>query len=149
MKTELKNIHRIKSYGQNKIGCQILAISFVFLPLLKPKRAIPVGIVPDNLESWNIFGYLIWPILLKNGWARIFELQKSLSWREKFVCRALMNSNNRVQPNLSWGLSCKLWNIKNLEHMLVDPVDNHCTTFSFFSLSGGQIKYWDGGNVYL
>ena len=30
-------MHRIKSYGQNKIGCRILAISFVFLALLRPK----------------------------------------------------------------------------------------------------------------
>ena len=41
VKTELKNMHRIKCYGQNEIGCRILAISFVFLALLRPKMAIP------------------------------------------------------------------------------------------------------------
>ena len=51
VKTELKNMHRIKSYGQIKIECEILAISFVFLALLRPKMVIPVAIVPDHLES--------------------------------------------------------------------------------------------------
>ena len=29
-KAESKNLHRLKSYGQNKIKCEIMAISFVF-----------------------------------------------------------------------------------------------------------------------
>ena len=33
----LKNMHRIKSYGQNKIVGEILAISFVFWPHLRAK----------------------------------------------------------------------------------------------------------------
>ena len=33
----LKTMHWIKSYSQNKIVCQILAISFVFLPHLRSK----------------------------------------------------------------------------------------------------------------
>ena len=36
MKTELKDIHYLKSYGQKKIKCEILAISFkMFLVLHK------------------------------------------------------------------------------------------------------------------
>ena len=30
VKAELKNMHRFKSYGQNKIDYEIMAISFVF-----------------------------------------------------------------------------------------------------------------------
>ena len=63
-KQKWKYIHLLKIYGQNKIWCEILAIIFVFLSLLRPKTAIPVGIVPDHLESSIFFWYLIWPILM-------------------------------------------------------------------------------------
>ena len=41
VKTELKNMHRIKSYWQNKIGCEILAVSFVFWLILRLKMVFP------------------------------------------------------------------------------------------------------------
>ena len=53
VKTELKNMHRIKSYGQNKIGCEILAISFVFWPVLWPKTTLPVAALPVLCQQKN------------------------------------------------------------------------------------------------
>ena len=53
VKTELKNMHRIKSYGQNKIGCEILAISFVFWRVLWPKMTLPVAALPVLCQQKN------------------------------------------------------------------------------------------------
>ena len=41
---ELKNLHWFKSYGQNKIDSEIMAISFVFSPDFCPKLN-PFGIL--------------------------------------------------------------------------------------------------------
>ena len=39
----------------------------IFFSLIKgsePPLGLPVAIVPDHLESWNFFWYLLWPILM-------------------------------------------------------------------------------------
>ena len=57
MKTNLKNMHFIKSYGQNKIRFQIMAIFFVFLPYFCLKMATPEEALPMVLRPhFNIFG---------------------------------------------------------------------------------------------
>ena len=48
VKAELKNMHRFKSYGQNKIDYEIMIISFVFWAYFWPKMttleaALPMG----------------------------------------------------------------------------------------------------------
>ena len=60
VKTELKNMHRIKSYGQNKIGCEILAISFVFWPILRPKMAFPEAALPMGSQSSSLYFWNQW-----------------------------------------------------------------------------------------
>ena len=57
-KAELKNLHRFKSYGQNKINSEIMAISFVFSPHFCPKlttleEALPMGPQTSSLCFWN------------------------------------------------------------------------------------------------
>ena len=42
MKAELKNMHRFKSYGQNKIDYEIMAISFVFMADFSPGLQDPL-----------------------------------------------------------------------------------------------------------
>ena len=58
VKAELKNLHRFKSYGQNKIDSEIMAISFVFSPHFCPKlttlgEALPMGPQTSSLCFWN------------------------------------------------------------------------------------------------
>ena len=36
---------------------------------------VPVGIVPDHLESWNFFWYLLWPILMGKC-SQLIQIQK-------------------------------------------------------------------------
>ena len=80
--------------AKKKIGCQILAISFVFLALLRPKMAIPVAIVPDHLESWNFFWCLIWPILM----GKCCELNQI----QKFVFLNPPNLQAKLTPTQIW-----------------------------------------------
>ena len=60
VKTELKNMHRIKSYGQNKIGCEILAISFVFWPIFRTKMALPEAALPMGSQSSSLYFWNQW-----------------------------------------------------------------------------------------
>ena len=60
MKTNLKNMHRIKSYGQNKIRSQIMAISFVFLPYFCPKMATPEEALPNGPQSSSLYFWNQW-----------------------------------------------------------------------------------------
>ena len=58
VKAELKNMHRFKSYGQNKIDYEIMAISFVFWAYFGPKmttleEALPMGPQRSSLCFWN------------------------------------------------------------------------------------------------
>ena len=57
-KAELKNLQRFKSYRQNKIKSEIMAISFVFWPYFGPKmttleEALPMGHQRSSLCFWN------------------------------------------------------------------------------------------------
>ena len=60
MKMELKNMHRIKSYSQKKIRCEILAISFVFWPILRPKMALPEAALPMGSHSLSLYFWNQW-----------------------------------------------------------------------------------------
>ena len=55
VRTELKNMHRIKSYGQNKIVVEILAISFVFWPHLRSKMGGARGGASRPPRELNFF----------------------------------------------------------------------------------------------
>ena len=55
VRTELKNMHRIKSYGQNKIVVEILAISFVFWPYLRSKMEGARGEASRPPRELNFF----------------------------------------------------------------------------------------------
>ena len=51
-------MHRVKSYGQNKIDTTIMAISHVFLAFLRRKmapqwEALPMGSQSLSLYFWN------------------------------------------------------------------------------------------------
>ena len=58
MKTKFKNMHRIKSYGENKILSHNMAISFAFLPNFRPKMAYPEEALPSGF--FPIFYQTIW-----------------------------------------------------------------------------------------
>ena len=47
-------------FGQNKIGCEILAISFVFWAILKPKMALPEAALPMGSQSSSIYFWNQW-----------------------------------------------------------------------------------------
>ena len=50
-------MHRFKSYGQNKMNSEIMAISFVFWPYFGPKMTTPKEALPMVLrEHLYIFG---------------------------------------------------------------------------------------------
>ena len=54
-------MHRIKSYGQNKIECELLAISFVFWPVLWPKTTLPVAALPVLCQQKNFTWWFLYP----------------------------------------------------------------------------------------
>ena len=60
MKTYLKNMYRIKRYGQNKIRSHILAISFVFLPYFCSKKATPKEALPNGPQSSSLYFWNQW-----------------------------------------------------------------------------------------
>ena len=53
-------MHRIKSYGQNKIQSHIMAISFVFLPYFCPKMATPEEALPNGPQSSSLYFWNQW-----------------------------------------------------------------------------------------
>ena len=59
-KTELKNMHRIKSYGENKILSHNMAISFEFLPNLRLKMAYPEEALPGGPQSSSLYFWNQW-----------------------------------------------------------------------------------------
>ena len=41
----------------------------------EPLLGVPVAIVPDPLDSWNLFWYLLWPIIVGNC-SQLIQIQK-------------------------------------------------------------------------
>ena len=48
-------MHRIKSYGENKILSHNMAISFVFLPNFRPKITHPEEALPSGPQSSSLY----------------------------------------------------------------------------------------------
>ena len=54
LKANLKNTHRFKSYGQNKINSKIMAISLVFWPYFGRKKTTLKEALPMSPQNqWN------------------------------------------------------------------------------------------------
>ena len=59
----------------------------IFFSLIKgsePPLGLPVGIVPDHLESWNFFWYLLWPILMGKC-SQLIQIQKFCIFEHPYV----------------------------------------------------------------
>ena len=91
VKTELKNMHRIKSYGQNKIGCEILAISFVFWPIFRTKMALPEAALPMGSQSSSLY---FW-----NQWNQENGGSLHANWKSNFYffCPPLIDTSHHQQ----------------------------------------------------
>ena len=106
MKTELKNMHRIKSYGQNKIGCEIMAISFVFWPIFRTKMALPEAALPMGSQSSSLY---FW-----NQWNQENGGSLHANWKSNFYffCPPLMCINKVITIVGNSIFSRIVWKIK-------------------------------------
>ena len=99
VKTELKNMHRIKSYGQIKIECEILAISFVFWPIFRTKMALPEAALPMGSQSSSLYFWNQWN--QENG----ISFSANSKFDFCFFCPPLMTILNEHKKWLSFAYS--------------------------------------------